>query len=67
VRDGIEGLLVAPGDPEALAAALVRLADDPALVAEYGAAARRRIDTDGFSEAAVTDATCRLWQDLLDE
>lgn len=67
VRDGIEGLLVAPGDPEALAEALVRLADDPALVAEYGAAARRRIDTGGFSEAAVTDATCRLWQDLLDE
>ncbi len=36
------GLLVPPGDPVALAEALVRYRDEPALVADHGAAARRR-------------------------
>ena len=37
-----EGLLVTPGDLDGLAAALLRLADDPALRARFGAAARVR-------------------------
>ncbi len=40
VQDGANGLLVSPGDPAALAAALSRLADDPALAVRLGAAAR---------------------------
>ena len=36
-------LVVAPGDPEALAAALRRLRDDPALRARLGAAAREAV------------------------
>lgn len=67
IRDGIEGILVPPDDAEALAAALSRLAADPDLVARCGNAARLRIEAGGFSEQAVTDATCRLWRDLLDE
>jgi glycosyltransferase involved in cell wall biosynthesis len=67
VRDGVEGLLVPPGEAAPLAEALVRLAQDPALVARFGGAARLRIETGGYTEAAVTDATCRLWRDLLDE
>jgi glycosyltransferase involved in cell wall biosynthesis len=39
VRDGETGLLAPPGDPAALAAALRRLADDPALAGRMGAAA----------------------------
>ncbi len=40
VRDGIEGRLVAPGDPDALAAALVELLLDPATRARMAVAAR---------------------------
>ncbi|RZM05618.1 MAG: glycosyltransferase, partial [Sphingomonas sp.] len=65
VRDGIEGLVVPPGDAPALAAALVRLAGDPDRVAALGAAARRRIVEDGFSEHAVAQAVCGLYRELL--
>ncbi|TXM96243.1 glycosyltransferase, partial [Methylobacterium sp. WL103] len=65
VRDGVEGLVVPPDDAPALAAALVRLARDPALVAGLGAAARRRVVEDGFSEAAVSAAVSGLYRELL--
>jgi glycosyltransferase involved in cell wall biosynthesis len=42
VEDGVEGLLVAPEDPAALAAALRELAADPGLRERLGAAARAR-------------------------
>ncbi len=41
VTDGVDGLLVAPGDAAALAAALTRLAADPQLRERLGAAGRR--------------------------
>lgn len=40
VRDDENGLIVAPGDPEALAGALQRLMEDPALLTRLRAAAR---------------------------
>jgi glycosyltransferase involved in cell wall biosynthesis len=43
VREGQEGLHTREGDPEALAAALVRLADDAALRRRLGASARQRV------------------------
>ena len=43
VRPGVEGLVVAPGDPAALAEALARLAGDRTWRLEAGAAARRRV------------------------
>jgi glycosyltransferase involved in cell wall biosynthesis len=43
LADGSEGLLVTPGEPEPLAAALRRLAGDPSLRARLGAAARARV------------------------
>ena len=43
IEDGITGLLVAPGDRSALAAALGRVASDPALRARLGAAGERRV------------------------
>jgi glycosyltransferase involved in cell wall biosynthesis len=42
VRDGSEGILVPPGDPEALAAAMVTVLADADLRARLGEAARRR-------------------------
>jgi glycosyltransferase involved in cell wall biosynthesis len=45
VRDGATGLLVPPADPAVLAAALERLARDPALAARLGEAGRTRVAT----------------------
>lgn len=42
VRDGVEGLLIPPGDEDALVEALVRVLGDAALAAQLGAAARER-------------------------
>ena len=45
VEDGVSGLLLPPGNEPALAAALLRLANDKALRERFGEAARRRAET----------------------
>ncbi len=66
VEDGVSGLLVPPGDPEALAQALRRVLDDPALA--------RRLGEDGFQYVAqkfawerIADEVAALYRSLVEE
>lgn len=61
VVDGETGILVPPRDPRALAAALERLAQDPALRARMGAAARRDAER-RLSVARVTEAMLAVYE-----
>jgi L-malate glycosyltransferase len=51
VRDGVEGLVVPPGEERALVDALVRIAEDPALGRLMGAAARTRVESEYSRES----------------
>lgn len=53
VADGRTGLLIEPGDPDALAAALARLGAAPGLRGGMGAAGRARFEREFTAEAAV--------------
>ncbi len=64
VRGGVEGLLVAPGDVEALARAIVALAREPSWVETFGAAARDRILI-GYTEQAVGRTVAYLHRTML--
>jgi glycosyltransferase involved in cell wall biosynthesis len=64
VLDGDTGLLVPPRDPDALAAAVGRLLDDPELARRLGESARARVEQE-FSEPLVVAQTMRLYAELL--
>jgi glycosyltransferase involved in cell wall biosynthesis len=64
VRDGVTGTLVAPADPEALAAALSALAADAGARARFGAAGRARAEAE-FGLDAWRDAHVALYRDAL--
>jgi len=64
VHDGENGLLVAPGDLDALADAVVSLLDDPARRQQMGARGRQ-IAVDGFSLRQVLEETFALYDALL--
>jgi glycosyltransferase involved in cell wall biosynthesis len=53
--NGETGFLVNPLDPDEIAAALERLAGDPALRAEMGAAGRRRVERELDHERAARE------------
>lgn len=63
VRDGDNGLLVPAADAAALAAALQRLLEDPALRAAMGRRGRERIETE-FASALVMEQTLALYAGL---
>jgi glycosyltransferase involved in cell wall biosynthesis len=53
IEDGVHGLLVPPGDPDALAKAIGRLLDEPGLATRLGTAARRRVEEKYSREVMV--------------
>ncbi|KLK94232.1 glycosyl transferase family 1 [Microvirga vignae] len=64
VRNGVEGFVVAPNDATALSEAFLSLANDPALAARMGEAARTRV-LDGFTERDVMESVKRLYASML--
>jgi glycosyltransferase involved in cell wall biosynthesis len=66
VVDGVTGILVAPGAVEQLAAALVRLADDPELRRTLGANASERARTE-FGAEKMVDSTLGIYHEVLSE
>jgi glycosyltransferase involved in cell wall biosynthesis len=66
VEDGVDGFLAEPGDVEALADRLVRLAEDRELRARMGAAGRVRVP-ERYAVERLIDDTDRLYRSLLAE
>ena len=64
VRNGVEGLVVPPGDPLALAGALRHLAREPDLRERMGEAARLRL-LHGYTDAHLREALRAAYQSLL--
>lgn len=64
ITDGETGLLVPPENPEALAAAILRLIRDPALARRLGEAARRRVERE-FTLDVMVRRLESLYDDLL--
>jgi glycosyltransferase involved in cell wall biosynthesis len=64
VDEGAAGLLVPPDDPDALAAAILRLADDPALRASLGHVARARAER-MFTTAAMSTAFEQVYDEVM--
>jgi glycosyltransferase involved in cell wall biosynthesis len=64
VSDGVDGLLVPVRDAAALARAIARLQDDPALARRLGEAARIKALA-LFDERVVVDATLAVYRELL--
>lgn len=60
VLDGVSGLLVPPGDPRALADAILRLLEDRDLAARLAAEAARRVTR--FSEREMVERTLALYR-----
>jgi starch synthase len=64
VEDGKTGLLVEPGRPEALAAAIRTVLDDPARGRAMGRAGRLRVEAQ-FSWASVAARTRDVYADAI--
>jgi glycosyltransferase involved in cell wall biosynthesis len=63
VRDGVNGLLVPPGDAAALAGAIQRLMDDPAAARAMGAEGRRDV-AERFAWSAIAGRLAALYRGL---
>lgn len=66
VRPGVNGWLVAPGDPAALAAAISGAVGDSRRLGAYGVAGRTIVERE-FSWEAAGKATLQLYEELLSQ
>lgn len=64
IQDGVTGLLVRAGDPEALSGAMVRLAQDAALAGALARAARQRV-LEQFTAERVAQRVDQVYRELL--
>ena len=64
IEDGISGLLVPPGDVEALARAISAAVSEPELLAEWGVEARRVVD-ESFSWRKRVHELIALYEDVV--
>jgi glycosyltransferase involved in cell wall biosynthesis len=65
IEDGVDGLLVSPGDPVALTDAIQRILNDPFLARSLGVAARRKVERQ-FDLEANTRTLLRLFDSRLE-
>ena len=63
VEDGVTGILVPPGDPQALAGAIIRLLRDPVLRQQMGRTGRERVLTE-YTAERVTEQTLAVYHDV---
>jgi rhamnosyl/mannosyltransferase len=61
----VEGILVPPKDPSALAQAINKIIDNKELALSFGAAARKRVEREFTVEKMVTE-TANLFSSLFD-
>ena len=66
IEDGLSGLLVAPGDAPALAAALRRLLSDPRLRGDFATRARARVEA-GLRREQNAERVADVYRELLGE
>ena len=64
VVDGTTGLLVPPGNADALTSAIRRMIDDPCLRRRFGAAGRARVEAQ-FSAESMVSGVAQLYQELI--
>ncbi len=65
VEDGVTGRLVEPGDPGALAAAILEALEDPTCARRWGEAGRERVRTE-FSAERMARETAEIYREALE-
>lgn len=66
VQDGVNGILVPPKEPEALAGAIMALIEDPGLRLKYGNAGRSIVE-ENFTVDKVVDGTLAVYKRMLEK
>jgi glycosyltransferase involved in cell wall biosynthesis len=64
IADGVQGVLVSPGDAQALARALIRILSDPALAATMGRSGRATVQ-DRFTAQQYAEGVQAVYRELL--